>query len=1021
MSSNKNAPKEDIRGQLSDIQKRLFSKKSDNSLRPSNTEKVPKNDQENLIQLPPLPKKAQASLLRGLIPGQSTSLGPESKGNDMNFVVGLSENLLGECRRLTAENQKYKTKLKSSVDEIQVFKSEIFKLKNSRTFQINNESDLKDKNWELESNLMNLNDQVSTLGVGKEKMIKLNQELQVKLASLQKENDDLAVKTQSMSKNYDNLKTSFSKEISDLNNKIEELNDENDLLHLKLSTKDSKNVSLVSSEDPSRTALTIGDDSDEESLDFDSILLDAQPRELPNIDPRNPQLEAETLRATLNHSNRIIAKLRSALLKSRDALLNTPNKLPLLKPNKKMMSINDIKPSNRSSLISPSKRNSKFLIHNDEMETSAPFPNESGNWEDFIGDGIQTTPSRPPKIPAALGVMSDVSSTNSKKSVNVTATAGDFDIPCMTQSDSSDSETEIMNSPSAKPLLSRELLNSSLNSKKQIEDYANDNNMILIPVEKYEELAENDVHALSNQRFVEVANEKGYVALSKLEHENLLDENQMRKKLESSGLITIPSNEHKELKDTLNSYEHPSIEYLSEKAKEEDYELVTQAELSKLNKGYETFINPSENYLLSKCDSFNLHALSDVEFKQYQAVIAQHEKPEKAYLMEKANKLGLIVASSAFYDELTKLAHEPSVEHITQKAIEHNLVTIPKDEYSNLIAPSLESISDRAGILDAVVLTKLQHNDLMEPTLDQIATKSATYGHKLLSNDEYEQLQASHNTPTIEHIISKAKDLNFTVVEDTEFEKLQKTATDPPLNHVKLLADKHNLVTLSKPEYTDLFKLANEPTTEHLKNKADSKGMTLVKREEYENLNQLVNQPHIEHISEKATDLGFVVVQKDDYDSTLSMANDPTVDHIISKAKIHNHIIIPSKEYDSLTTLTESPTLEYLQSKVSKYDHVLLPAVEHRELQQLAHSPSVDHIKSKMPELKHTILSNEEHELMTNLANSPGIEHIKSKAIKHDHVIVPKVEFDSLSNFANEPSIDRLKELSAKYDLSTLR
>ena len=88
----------------------------------------------------------------------------------MNFVVGLSENLLTECRRLNAENSKYREKLKSALDEVQNYKDEVFKLKDFNKSHNTNEQALKDKNWELESKVIKLDDELSVLKKSHEKL-----------------------------------------------------------------------------------------------------------------------------------------------------------------------------------------------------------------------------------------------------------------------------------------------------------------------------------------------------------------------------------------------------------------------------------------------------------------------------------------------------------------------------------------------------------------------------------------------------------------------------------------------------------------------------------------------------------------------------------------------------------------------------------------------------------------------------------------------------------------------------------
>ena len=76
----------------------------------------------------------------------------------MNFVVGLSENLLTECRRLTAENLKVKQKLQASRSELSRYKDEVAILKNTSSKNADTQEELKSKNWDLETALETLNE-----------------------------------------------------------------------------------------------------------------------------------------------------------------------------------------------------------------------------------------------------------------------------------------------------------------------------------------------------------------------------------------------------------------------------------------------------------------------------------------------------------------------------------------------------------------------------------------------------------------------------------------------------------------------------------------------------------------------------------------------------------------------------------------------------------------------------------------------------------------------------------------------
>jgi nuclear migration protein NUM1 len=1033
--------KEDIRGQLSDIQKRLFktSTKHD-ELTPSVS---PKKKKQARYSMPPIQT--------------SHSLGPESKGNDMNFVVGLSENLLGECRRLNAENVKLKSKLKVSNEQIQITKAQIDKLKKTQTQYISNESVLNDKIWESQSSVVNLNERIAALTSTKEKLCKENNELNSTIQSIQKENESLTMKNHTNSKSLLELKSSFNKQLSDLNSKIQELNDENDQLHCKLQSRSTPK--FQKSKVIGYEQIADEESEDSEEFDFDSFMLEPEPQQLPSLDAN--ELDIENLRANLNHSNRTIAKLRSSLLKLKSENHNMSSMTSLLKSTPLKPKSNKVK-KDQSSIprsLSPSKRNSKFLV----MDDVQIGDDGTGKWEDFLD---VETPSKAPSRPDFNtkvteqkrfstdnsinheGVQYSDSSDESDKEYLASPIAqskqrnvepeNDFNIVKLTASEYEELKKNNIHNTNVHELsriaedkglhlLQRDEYNKLIDDK-EMEKRLVSKGLVVLPSVEHEELKNNHVQNVTEHEIVTIAENKGLRVLQPTEYEKLLDDNEMVRKLSSKGLKTIPQQEYDQFKD---SYLHPSMEYLKEKAKANNHEIIDLHQLSNYQ---------SENYVRLQCSKFNLHPLSKAQFDEYENLAIDHEKPSKAYLTEKANDLGFVLSPSGFYDEIVKTANNPPLEHIITHAKANNLIPVTQEAYSDLENPTIERVIDRAKELDHVVITKKAYENLKSPlldelkslainfnseviskedyselvarannpTLDQLQVSAKTLDHKLMPNQEYEQL----TNPTIEYLTSKTKVLNHSIIPSSDLEALKKLAYEPNLSHVKQHAERFNLVTLLKEEYTKLYDTSNNPSVDFIKESAKSKGLEVIKQQELEKLRSKSENPTLEHLSNKAQKVGHRLIAEDELKNLESTSYEPSLEHVMENAIKHNHKVISSDEYQSLYKDAREPTLEHISKCAQEQDHVVIS----KDRFEVMENPSMEQLKAKAKEISHTMVPKDQYEKDQILAHSPDKHHLSEKAQQIEHTLISDNDLKNLQKLAYSPTIDELKKHAARLD-----
>ena len=102
----------------------------------------------------------------------------------------------------------------------------------------------------------------------------------------------MELSNQSLSKNLRDIKVSTQNEILALNERIESLNDENDQLHMRLAGADTTTQTHIeTSKDISTKLVDDSSEVDEDTTEFDSILKELQPCDIPDSNPANPQLK----------------------------------------------------------------------------------------------------------------------------------------------------------------------------------------------------------------------------------------------------------------------------------------------------------------------------------------------------------------------------------------------------------------------------------------------------------------------------------------------------------------------------------------------------------------------------------------------------------------------------------------------------------------------------------------------------------------------------------------------------------
>lgn len=1006
--------KDDLRGQLSEIQKKLFGAKrgGQNILAPdenhplraasSNTAPTVQASRRNL----PTPGSSRGShdTPTKVIPQPRAQLKPESKGQDMNFVVGLSENLLSECRRLAAENLKMKSKLKTQADEIAEYKTHVSTLSKSKTSAADSEIQLKDKNWELEINLSKLKDEMDALKSANERLVKTHNETTLRMSSLQRDNEELALKTAELGSEMRLLEDGYNEELADLRERIDNLNDENDHLLLRVSAQNRSNdVEAVQETDASAKLLVAEVPDLEDPTDLDRIIdeFTALPINILASDPSNAALDLETLKANVANSNKTIQRLRAQLLKLKSkptSLHNTPRSAKKLK----YKDLRDPLSASRGGHVLSPRRNSQFILLNEleDEDTRSQWANND-DWEQF-----ENTPSKPVR-----GVNVPGSSSMSP----IALSKSDIKAPALHDSDSSEAEFDM---PVPKPgnrILSQELSNALGSvTEEQVQRFAKDHDLVLLSLADFAKLEHNNIEDMSADRLASIVDTRGHVLVTKEEYHDLLDEQEMKNKLAAKGLVTIHHSEYQSLNGLKTKIELPELEYLTSKLDACGYSAVPVDRLKSLEKSQALVEVPTETFIASKAKGLGLHTVGEEEFSRLNRLETEHEKPSKEYLKEKANEMGLILSSIDMYDELKRQALEPTIEHLQAKAKGLGHVVVSEDELQRHLQPSLEQVKTRAEELDHDLVTKgdlkIMTANIESPLLEYLKQKASSHDHQLISHAEINALK----NPDLDVIGKITGAIGYSVIKDDELAAVQAMAHNPSLDHLVARAAELDYQLITNDRIDELEQLAYHPSLEHVKEVAH--GFYAMSIIDFEELQRLATAPNQEELSRAATKYDLVVVSAAEYDSICHNANEPSVEHLASKASALNLKLISTKELQELNASLESPSLEYLSSKAAANSKVLVPEDEYISFKRVTQLSARNYLNEKADLEDLAVLEKQKLDQLVATVESPSIEHLTAMAARHSYTVIPTAEYETPPYHYLEQKADSLDMMVVDKD-----
>ena len=185
-----------------------------------------------------LPEFAGSSSHNGVLTANSSK--------DMNFTLELSENLLVECRKLQSSNEAKNEQIKSLKQIKESLSDKIEELTNQKKSFMKELDSTKDLNWDLESKLTNLSMECRQLKELKKKTEKSWNDEKESLKLLKTDLEILTLTKNGMENDLSSQKLHYDKEISELKERILDLNNENDRLLISVSDLTSEINSLQS-------------------------------------------------------------------------------------------------------------------------------------------------------------------------------------------------------------------------------------------------------------------------------------------------------------------------------------------------------------------------------------------------------------------------------------------------------------------------------------------------------------------------------------------------------------------------------------------------------------------------------------------------------------------------------------------------------------------------------------------------------------------------------------------------------
>ena len=906
-----------------------------------------------------LPEFAGSSSHNGVLTANSSK--------DMNFTLELSENLLVECRKLQSSNEAKNEQIKSLKQIKESLSDKIEELTNQKKSFMKELDSTKDLNWDLESKLTNLSMECRQLKELKKKTEKSWNDEKESLKLLKTDLEILTLTKNGMENDLSSQKLHYDKEISELKERILDLNNENDRLLISVSDLTSEINSLQSNRterikiqkqlDDAKASIsslkrkvqkkyyqkqhtsdtTVTSDPDSEGTTSEEDIFDIV-IEIDHMIETGPSVEdiSEDLVKKYSEKNNMI-------LLSNDSYKNLLQKSESAsKPKDDGLMTKEVA-ENLNMIALPNDDN--YSKKEFSLESHIKYLEASGYkvlpLEEF--ENLNESLSNPSynylkeKLQALKKIPIDQSTFNLLKEPTI-----DFLLPLTSKIDCLIIPTKDYND------LFESVKNPSIEQMKKCLEAKND---LQSNICKWLE-ERNGCKWLSNDLYFSMVNKietpsKQYLSDKAKEYDQVLIDTK-----------------------ALEGLKNPTIDFLREKASASDYLLLKK----------EDYVSPSLEYLVEHAKATNHHLLSD---SAYEDLVKCKENPDMEFLKEKSAKLGHTVVSNEAYSELQRKYSE------LEKEVEQ---------------PTLEYLVEHAKATDHHLLSDSAYEDLVKckenPDVEFLKEKSAKLGHTVVSNEAYSELEKEVEQPSLAYLVEHAKATDHHLLSDSAYEDLVKCKENPDVEFLKEKSAKLGHTVVSNKEYSELEKKLEQPSLEYLVKHAEQIQSKIISISDF---NTLAN-PSMEDMASKLQKLEYQIVSNDEYIALKNTMEKPDVELLRSKLKGYH--IIDTTTYNELVSNFNSPTLKFIEEKAKSKGYRLIEPNEYLDLNRIATTPSKEEIDNFCKQIGCYALDSKEYERLKNSLQNPSKKFIEENAALLDLVLVDKTEYQAMKdNASNKKSL----------------
>ncbi|CAI5205370.1 ANL_HP_G0148810.mRNA.1.CDS.1 [Saccharomyces cerevisiae] len=1006
-----------------------------------------------------LPEFAGSSSHNGVLTANSSK--------DMNFTLELSENLLVECRKLQSSNEAKNEQIKSLKQIKESLSDKIEELTNQKKSFMKELDSTKDLNWDLESKLTNLSMECRQLKELKKKTEKSWNDEKESLKLLKTDLEILTLTKNGMENDLSSQKLHYDKEISELKERILDLNNENDRLLISVSDLTSEINSLQSNRterikiqkqlDDAKASIsslkrkvqkkyyqkqhtsdtTVTSDPDSEGTTSEEDIFDIV-IEIDHMIETSPSVEdiSEDLVKKYSEKNNMI-------LLSNDSYKNLLQKSESAsKPKDDELMTKEVA-ENLNMIALPNDDN--YSKKEFSLESHIKYLEASGYkvlpLEEF--ENLNESLSNPSyiylkeKLQALKKIPIDQSTFNLLKEPTI-----DFLLPLTSKIDCLIIPTKDYND------LFESVKNPSIEQMKKCLEAKND---LQSNICKWLE-ERNGCKWLSNDLYFSMVNKietpsKQYLSDKAKEYDQVLIDTK-----------------------ALEGLKNPTIDFLREKASASDYLLLKK----------EDYVSPSLAYLVEHAKATNHHLLSD---SAYEELVKCKENPDVEFLKEKSAKLGHTVVSNEEYSELEKKLEQPSMEYLVKHAEQIQSKIISISDFNTLANPSMEDMASKLQKLEYQIVPNDEYialkNTMEKPDVELLRSKLK--GYHIIDTTTYNELVSNFNSPTLKFIEEKAKSKGYRLIEPNEYLDLNRIATTPSKEEIDNFCKQIGCYALDSKEYERLKNSLQNPSKKFIEENAALLDLVLVDKTEYQAMKDNASNKKSLIPSTKALDfvaipapqlasaeksslqkrtlsdienelkaLGYVAIHKEnlpnlekpmvdnaskndvlnlcskfslvplsteEYDNMrkehtkiLNILGDPSIDFLKEKCEKYQMLIISKHDYEEKQEAIENPGYEFILEKASALGYELVSEVELDRMKQMIDSPDIDYMQEKAARNEMVLLRNEEKEALQKKIEYPSLTFLIEKAAGMNKILVDQIEYDETIRKCNHPTRMELEE-----------